>query len=145
MPGMSLRQGDPPGRRPGRVAIGAVAALLAVAGVTACGGSGTSSATRSETSATTKTQSSATSATSTVLSATESAVLATHYRELEGAMSAYASCMRAHGIDFAPPRRTAQGAPALGVPRNTSTTSPLFEAGLRACRSQIVRVLHLSG
>lgn len=141
---MSLRQGE----SPGRVAIGAVVALLAITGVTACGGSGTSSATRSETSATTKTQSSessATSATSTVLSATESAVLATHYRELEGAMSAYASCMRAHGVDLAPPRRTAHGAPALGVPRNTSTTSPLFEAGLRACRAQIVRVLHLSG
>jgi len=136
------------GRRPGRSArralAGACALLAAGAAIAGCGGSGSTSA--SATSRTTSALRAQTSSASVVTSSaavTSSISLAAHYKQLEAAMAAYASCMTSHGVSIAPPHRNSRGVPALGAPTSTSTSSPRFDSAIRACRQQALRALAL--
>jgi hypothetical protein len=135
------------GPRFGRALISALLAPIIGMAVAACGGSSnTSSSTSATTTATTMSTTAQSTTSRTTSTATRTGTsLAAHYRELEGALSAYAACMRAHGVKLAPPHRNAGGVPVLGVPSNTGTRGPLFESGLRACRALALRALQLSG
>lgn len=136
------------GRRVARAAAGACTLLLTAGAIAACGGSGKSAAsTTSQSTSAATTQSSAssttTASTSAATSASSSAALEARYKALEAAMAAYAGCMSRHGVPIAPPHRNSSGAPTLGAPRSTSTTSPRFDSALSDCRQQTVRLLAL--
>jgi len=113
--------------RKGRTA----AALLCCAALAGCGGGSHGSR---------QAASSTTTATSTAAQQTSSSA---NYAQLEGALAAYASCMREHGVQIAPPHRGRTGIPELGVPANTSTTSSLFVSALRSCSALARRALAL--
>ena|SRR5579875_441218 len=88
----------------------------------------------------TTTTSTSTTASPTTTTATSSS---NNYVELEAALASYASCMRAHGVEIAPPKRGRSGIPELGTPTNTSTSSPQFNAALRGCAAQAKRAIAL--
>jgi hypothetical protein len=110
-----------------------VPALLATCllGAAACGGSSTSSSTTTTTALATTVE---TTVTTTQVHLTPAVAAA--YR---GKLEAYASCMRAHGVDVAPPKNGPNGVPQLSAPSGASHQQVI--AALRMCRVQVIAAL----
>ena len=137
------------------------ALALACLALSACGGSSTSTTAASNTTtatseattgSATKVSGTATTKTSTSLSFSHTKAPASaknkptppQYIPYKAALSAYAGCMRHHGVQISPPVTSPTGLPVLGTPKNTSTTSHKFSEALLQCRPYVIKITQVA-